>query len=341
MANITYLLGAGASAPTLPIVKEIPEKIGELIFKLTNYVENVDQETLKNSEDLIHDLIWLKQQSQKHSSIDTCAKKFFLNEQNSDLRRLKKGLSAFLYYQQEISPVERRYDTFFASVLKKTKNGGVRDTFPQNIKILSWNYDYQFEKSYLEYYPKHFEQSYRAARYALNCKGSHNFEDNFSFFKEQFFEILKLNGSCHNYSYGQSRREYDEYELLEMACEKSIFSHLINSYSEFKNNNRSGIQFAWEDKPSLEPLNETNYIQYINERIQATNVMVVIGYSFPFFNRDIDKALFADLKLDKIYIQDLYPDNIKTKLLSTSPKIDPTIIETMTYVDEFYLPPEL
>ncbi len=42
--------------------------------------------------------------------------------------------------------------------------------------------------------------------------------------------------------------------------------------------------------------------------VEKTTIMVVIGYSFPFLNRDIDKLIFAELAkqgtLRKIYYQD-------------------------------------
>ena len=50
-----------------------------------------------------------------------------------------------------------------------------------------------------------------------------------------------------------------------------------------------------------------------------TKVIVIIGYSFPYFNREIDKLLFKDLGgIDKIYIQDLNGEKIKEYLLGSN-----------------------
>src|SRR5208283_3946235 len=82
-----------------------------------------------------------------HASVDTLAKKFYLKGDDSSLRKLKAVLSAFLIVRQERKPVEKRYDSFFASVLYRDKV--TRELqIPSNIRILTWNYDTQLEKAF-------------------------------------------------------------------------------------------------------------------------------------------------------------------------------------------------
>jgi hypothetical protein len=48
-----------------------------------------------------------------------------------------------------------------------------------------------------------------------------------------------------------------------------------------------------------------------SEDLLRIEVLVIIGYSFPFFNREVDNALFMQMtSLKKIYIQDVNPQNI-------------------------------
>ena len=77
--------------------------------------------------------------------------------------------------------------------------------------------------------------------------------------------------------------------------------------------------------------------------------MVVIGYSFPFFNRPIDRLIFRKMdKLEKIYIQDLYPENVKQSLRSALTAEELTSRKMMSRIEcipvndnQFFLPPEL
>ena len=73
-------------------------------------------------------------------------------------------------------------------------------------------------------------------------------------------------------------------------------------------------------------------------------IVVVIGYSFPFFNRQVDRLLFNNMDyLRKIYIQDPNSGRIKQSLLSVLPNymIDNVAIESVTDTSQFFLPPEL
>lgn len=67
------------------------------------------------------------------------------------------------------------------------------------------------------------------------------------------------------------------------------------------------LSFAWEDET-----NDTKKI-FLEKRMpiakaiaEKTDILVVIGYSFPFFNRKIDDEIFKAMKqrLFKIYLRD-------------------------------------
>jgi hypothetical protein len=56
------------------------------------------------------------------------------------------------------------------------------------------------------------------------------------------------------------------------------------------------ISFAWE---------KNDLGDIIIETIKETNTLVIIGYSLPYFNRDVDRALFEAMasSLENIFIQ--------------------------------------
>ena len=73
-----------------------------------------------------------------------------------------------------------------------------------------------------------------------------------------------------------------------------------------------------------------------------TDVLVVIGYTFPFFNREIDRKILNHLRPQvKVYIQDKYPNRIKQNFRAVKNTIPEGHIELKEETDQFFLPPEL
>jgi len=73
-----------------------------------------------------------------------------------------------------------------------------------------------------------------------------------------------------------------------------------------------------------------------------TMILVVIGYSFPFFNRDVDRLIIGEMKnLLKVYIQDPYAADVKETFQAINDRIDPNMIIPLDNTKQFLLPPEL
>src|SRR5579872_1888939 len=96
MRNVTYLLGAGASCKALPIVKDIPERLNKFKIQL----ETIAQTFGIDSSLLAAAIGRLSKETAKHASVDTFAKKLFLQDNFKDLNKLKVILSMFLQYEQ-------------------------------------------------------------------------------------------------------------------------------------------------------------------------------------------------------------------------------------------------
>lgn len=149
--KITYLIGAGASCgsdnrPCLPLVAGIPGSIKK--FKTTfshDYRRKIRKELWPTAQSIADELGWLHSEADRHSSIDTYAKKLTISSRTKDLIKLKNLLSTFFLCQELEVGIDPRYDSFLASILRTTCE------LPKNIRVLSWNYDHQFELAFREF----------------------------------------------------------------------------------------------------------------------------------------------------------------------------------------------
>ena len=104
-----------------------------------------------------------------------------------------------------------------------------------------------------------------------------------------------------------------------------------NSFDEYPT-----IMYSWEKNPIFDFV-RTNALSETKD----TEILIIIGYSFPTFNRTLDKTLLQNMgQLRKVFIQS--PENsIKGVMqrfkslyeLNSSIEVEPVI-----NVDEFYIP---
>ena len=353
--NVTYLIGAGASAGKrektedgkvrimegLPCVAEIPARLEEL----AKYFENIKIPAqsillfgfflnLKELEDtrveLVRDLRELQKQSANHATIDTYARKLLLTGQREEFKRLEKLLSFYFIIEQVILPPDSRYDTFFANILKDNCE------IPDQINVISWNYDSQFEIAY---------KLYNDNALLTSDKQSENFT--------KIAKIIKINGSATFQNmpsdmptdlptfrqdlFSKLENIVDEekdYYMMERLLE--LYSKTVGSNGDL---NETFLSFAFDRR--IFPTKEI--FERVNAIMEETKALVIIGYTFPFFNREIDRKILQAMKPDtNIYIQDLAPEKIKQNLqsvLTSSQRSCPII--PLKYTDQFALPPEL
>lgn len=182
--KITYLFGAGASANAIPIVANMnvrmTEILGFLKFILNKYsrddhdynlnlLNHNIRERLSVLSEICDNLEWLINEAGKFYTIDTLAKKFYLSNQYQQLARLKKILITYFTIEQILcipshkkedysftkNTIDKRYGSFIAAISHKRyqvagpdPNGFAENLefgISKNVKILSWNYDMQFE----------------------------------------------------------------------------------------------------------------------------------------------------------------------------------------------------
>lgn len=355
MANVTYLIGAGASAGKrtkdgwiiegLPVVNEITGRLREYVdgvrnatfpidMKWTNqYLEMNDKSDWEYARQrLLYNLDYLYRVCRNNATIDTYAKKLVLQGKREDLEHLERMLAFFFVSEQVLCAPDSRYDTFLANILQDKRQ------FPENINVLSWNYDSQFEIAYHEY---DVENQLR-----IGSKMSQTYQP---------FDILKINGSA-TFRGAGGMAEYRKALLKKMSKNSSEYSPFgdPNKYDVilpdlialFKlyvgeinptKKNTTNLSFAFDyNRPS-----EVLY-QRSDEIIRSTDVLVIIGYTFPFFNRIIDRRILASLPMDAtIYIQDIHPERIQQSLQAVCPEMKESRIYLLNEVDQFFLPPQL
>jgi len=104
-------------------------------------------------------------------------------------------------------------------------------------------------------------------------------------------------------------------------------------------NNFNLLTFAWE---SQKHQRFSTSLELSKAIIKGSEILVIIGYSFPFFNREIDREVINTLiqtGLRKIYYQDKFRDG---DFLQTQFGLDNTIkIENIKKTDQLFIPIEL
>lgn len=337
LPKITYLFGAGASYGTVPLVNELQNDIEDFIkslgtetfiFQADEVFDNEFYKKIKKNSIKAHfveDLDWLLEQIKSHASIDTLAKKYFLTSKWHELHKLKICFSSYLILKQSQAIAHSRYDAFYAAILERNLR------FPSNIKILSWNYDHQFEKSYAAYSGDDRIDSNQSHLNIVTQNCVHSIS------KEEF-AILKLNGTSHILRNNGSEK-FDYFPNFQTKVEKPFFELILDNYyraREKVNNIYSGLCFAWERASQV----DRDVITTAKELTNDTDVLVVIGYSFPYFNRVIDREIIGNMQgLEKVYFQDPNADNLKIKFQSI--RLDITDLVSIKDTDQFFLPFEL
>jgi hypothetical protein len=283
--RITYLLGAGASADAVPVVADISKALNwfknDLNSKLVPSAS--DQQAIKVR--LFKDIDNLIEKCKSHVSIDTYAKKLLTTNKHRELELLKKIMVLFFSYIQLIKPPDKRYDAFVASIINhKTR------MLPDHISIISWNYDFQFEMAYSEYLGN---DNIKDVQRTLNVNPPHviNIEN-------KKFGLYKLNGTT-VFKTGDDFRHFEE--TFSNVDRQKLIHDVLALYNYSGSDQVTAMRFAWENE-NLDTYKD------IKRAIADTTELVVIGYTFPFFNREIDQLLLKDLHLQKVYFQTLPED---------------------------------
>jgi hypothetical protein len=298
----------------------------------------------------IEELNILLENEKESTSIDAYAKELTNSNRTLELHKLKIILSSYIIFEQLIkpkelifyeedgstklsnnlqemmlNPLDKRYRTFWSDYI----NGHNSKPSP-NIKVISWNYDMQFEFSFSRF--KNYSLEMTQQELQVFPSENKNFDKN-------KFCILKINGTAGIYKDKNFTSVKNLFDLKKHKLDNSNINILLEY---FKENHRRVysepiFSFAWEKTPIVE-----NTRAIAKEVIKETEILVIIGYSLPSFNREIDRELFSDINnLEKVYYQ--APENefnsLKMKLDGINPNLNKLTVG-INDLTSFYVPNE-
>lgn len=341
MRKITYLFGAGASYYAFPLShgkgkvdddldksSDLASDIGRLghriksdstynLFQGFDLRSEGEKETLNKAADL---LIEVSEMGMKYDSIDLLAKYYFEKGEDKKFLDVKAALDVYFYIQNHLENVnDERYLRFLISILSNQK-------FPNSINILTWNYDMLMENAL-----SHF--GLFADGYLPNKKIDKI--TSFPLMSEEDVSnprIIHLNGIA-----GRPFNNVLQKHLY--TGSKEIEEYILRLREILGNRtNESLISFGFEPNrgPGKANVDLKKLIRY---QTQRTDVLVVIGYSFPFFNRITDREILSNLLSNQnlvIYIQN---PNFDIPFFRTQFEISGSIrIEHVEDCNNFFIP---
>ena len=357
MSKVTYIWGAGASYGSrrcnaegeiiefsrgLPVVNELERAIELLIPHTPStrsiYIQHeaeLQKLSLTQYEDVIERLILLQSACKSYPTIDTLAKQLYVTkgvypsgrtQVDVDYDELKRSLSAAFIMMQDETKRDLRYDGFIASLIDEMRN------FPK-MTILSWNYDAQFEMAYAgyaengEYIPYQWDElNVFNKMYPTRFHIDNNFAliklNGTAFFTDAQAEKWEVDGQYFDrmidYFYGGSGMTPYQYAY------KCIFNPFC----------RSLLSYAWEDN------NRTKLENIIQQRTYDTEEVIVIGYSFPYVNNEMDKFVLQNMgRLKKVVVQDVNFEDIKERIEGILEPTGRTVeIVHKKNLSQFYIP---
>lgn len=331
MSAVTYIWGAGASygkrgketaEGEKPILRGVPV-INEFKYAIDTLIANSSLELnpIKN------DLKVLSQICEEYPTVDTFAKLLYVTKQPTftnypgiDYEKLKRILSIFLLLQQNVRKRDSRYDGFIASVIKE--NG----EFPP-MTILSWNYDAQFEMAYSGYADR--ERYIPTLWKKLNVLHK---TYNTSFDVNKPFGMIKLNGTAFFVEKDENKTLIDLF-FGGYKNERDVHKKAASFYTEPERYDNT-LSYVWEKD------NRDHIIKVSQERVKNTRTLIVIGYSFPYVNREIDEQIIGSMdELREVVVQDPNSSEIVERIRSMVP-ITGRKIEYLSYqnTSQFYIP---
>lgn len=354
--NVTYYLGAGASYNAMPVVDQMPAGL----FFLRKYLTRADFAAVRlEANEIIKDATWLINEHKKYYSVDTAAKVYYHQEgrESENLRRLKKIVTFYFIVEQseviqedfnnakkalldsdswkgvfdydklekagKLEAVDRRYFRLLAYFL------GSNDvpTLPSNLNFITWNYDRQLEQAFAHFMPKRGTAPFRLEGVPGLASDVHHNRP------EGLKEVCHLNGKAgviqEKYKISDMGLQYQDESLIE--CRNG----LVSMYGNLSEGNL--LKFAWEENEYT-----SKVLNLAKEILRKTNVLVVVGYSFPNFNRTVDTELLNAFKEGggvgiekKVVFQD--PNKARAEAMQKVFGLD--YVEPFLETDEFFIPP--
>ena len=314
MELVTYYLGAGASSGIYDLTgtdvatRAIPfgGYLGPALEEYSNTLSRMAQDEssaarlpfdVRSTIRSLHESLGPIISGLQQTTIDTFVKRTFLTTRDSEkLRGHKIALACAFKYWEYIRPRDKRYIDFITSV---TPVGLAREVaLPANLRVVTWNYDLQFEDSIRDIYGMTVDEE-------LVSQTCPTTIDRMAKFNKEKFSLFHLNGTCDKHI--KRGKDNSPEFLREAAVNRMQFTHddvvkntlEIAAAFEKRPDLEPSISYAWEPSPLYQ-----TFQRELLESIASTVAVVAIGYSFPFYNRAVDREILGSMtKLKKVYLQ--------------------------------------
>ncbi|MFC2113313.1 hypothetical protein ACFLTA_08600 [Bacteroidota bacterium] len=340
--RITYLLGAGASANCIPVIKNFKTEVARFKEQFSSFIDG-NQDYKRDRPTLKPELNQFSTLIKGNPTVDILAKKFYLKKQLNELWVLKKWLTIFFHYRQYFIDPDERYDQFLAAIVQEK---GESIELPSEVNIITWNYDLQFEICMSEYLASsNYSLSNIQSVLNVHPRVETSIDDPFDISE---FNIIRLNNTAGIYV--DSEKYKSNFEISKSRfynrtsgdmteIDIQFFKKLIEEFDIIDKHKEHTFTYCWEK-------DLTAFKGYDNAKrsVNNTRVLVIIGYSFPFVNRIFDNAIINSMHhLQEVIIQDnneseAFYSSIESRFHGLGKKPSFTIIND---VGEFYLPSQL
>ncbi|AZQ43805.1 hypothetical protein [Nonlabens ponticola] len=344
--KITYLFGAGASYYAVPILNGLSDKFRLVAKELKQSVSagsrygSFDTKPYRNTIfEFSRDLEHLAEMSEQYGTLDTYAKKLDLNAENESLQKLKFLVSIFFtiwqghFHKKEVieenknqklfyNDIDSRYKSLVANYLIKASNAAPK--LDNNVRFLSWNYDNQLESAFSLFFKSRLNLTELNEQIKFLPNNESKFQNN---------EILHLNGVS-NFWINDSQILDRIFQQDDELSNNGIVRRIAELYNPSNFSKcLSLINYAWDDNSSK--LKEATRI------LKQTDILIIIGYSFPTFNRAIDSKLLSghDNTFEKIIYQDPNASEELLELFHIN-FVGKSDFRILKQVDQFHIPPE-
>jgi hypothetical protein len=247
--------------------------------------------------------------------VDALAHNCHLRADDEQMARLKKALAVFFLLEQAQRPVDPRYRDFLSYLGQLNERRNV--AMPTDVRVISWNYDMQFEMAYAEFlHPDDYPKVATALQVVPGLGDGA--------YCSKCFSIVKLNGTAGMVLGAQGlARQYKNYLTSDF---KKTLKQVGSSYDD---NGIPYLNFAWVDD---------EWRNDALKRIERVETLVVIGYSFPLVNRDVDQEILTRLlRPEKLYVQ-AGRDGPAVKERLAGLGVDDERVSLVEDVDQFYVP---
>ncbi|MBP6025019.1 hypothetical protein [Ferruginibacter sp.] len=320
MNELTYILGAGASYYSFPLVKTFSDRFNYFL-KITKYRTSVHNKSFLSALENFSNEIKV------HQSFDTYFKKLFHLGNEYDILEAKKILNFYFLWEQLEFPknsphysavtdsqgndmqypehansfkkealIDSRYDALIAGLLKPIKG---KSEFFTKVNFISWNYDLNLLSSI-----KNFLSPVERLNEFLLKKITKENGNIWEF--ENDLRIINMNGFFFS-KFFDNLKKFDLENVFKIKDKLYERKDTFSFDKDIDVDDAKKINFGWEDLNT-----KIDLIENASNAIRNSKSVIVIGYTFPSYNRYIDAKYFTPSTLagKDIFVQDPRADEI-------------------------------